>query len=144
MLIVLNRRTPRTKSVFDRTSRRYSYIETNCSHDNQEEPITISNTNQDIDQNHLDLTDSTLRQYNDVIISSNGQDDSTVSYSDDIDDDDDSDEYAYFILFYIKFFFFALPSFLLHSPCTISAVFCFASMLLVLLVLVHHLLIFIF
>jgi hypothetical protein len=140
MLIVLNRRAPRTKSLHDRTSHRYSIVDSNCSHDNQQEPITISNNKQDIYQNDLDLTDSTLRQYNDVIISSNGQDDSTVSFSDDINDDDDSDEYAYFILHSPRFFFLSLslPSFLLHSPCTVLAVFCFAWMLLVLLLLVHH------
>ncbi len=145
MLIVLTRRAPRTKSIFDRTSHRYSSVDSNCSHDNQQS----SNNKQDMDQNHLDFTDSTLRQSNDVSISSNGQDDSTVSYSDDIDDDDDnSDEYAYFILhcLFSLFFFLLLPSFLLHSPCTISAVFCFAWMLLLLLLpfLVHHSLILIF
>jgi hypothetical protein len=149
MLIVLNRRVPRKKSVFDRTSHRYSTVDSTCSHDNQQESITISNNKEDIYQNDLDLTDSTLRQYNDVIISSNGQDDSTVSFSDEIDDDDDSDEYAYFILHCLfLFFFFFFSSFLIHSPCTISAVFCFAWMLLFLLLLplflVHHLLIFIF
>jgi hypothetical protein len=69
----------------------------------------ISNNNkQDIRQNHLDLTDSTLRQYTDMIISSNGEDDSTVSFNGDIDDDDDSDEYAYFIVHYFFFFSFFL------------------------------------
>jgi hypothetical protein len=116
MLIVLNRRAPRTKSLHDRTSHRYSIVDSNCSHDNQQEPITISNNKEDIYQNDLDLTDSTLRQYNDVIISSNGQDDSTVSFNDDINDDDDSDEYAYFILHSHGFFFslslsLSLPSY---------------------------------
>ncbi|UJR23120.1 hypothetical protein I4U23_026141 [Adineta vaga] len=73
------RRVPRKKSVFDRTSsRRYSSVD--------------SNGQQDINPNHLDITDSILRQYNDVINSSNGQDDSTVSFNDDIDDDDDDDD----------------------------------------------------
>jgi hypothetical protein len=91
MLIVLHRRLARTKSTFDRTSHRYSSIDSNYTHQN-------SNNKDDVDRNDLDLTDSTLRQYNDVIISSNGQDDSTVSFNDDIDDHD-SDEYGYFIFF---------------------------------------------
>ncbi|CAF3773395.1 unnamed protein product [Rotaria socialis] len=88
------RRTPRTKSLFERmSSRRVSSVDSNCSYDNQEEPTIIYNTNdQEISQIHLDLTDSTLPQYNDVIMSSNEQDDSTVSFNGDIDDDGDSDE----------------------------------------------------
>jgi hypothetical protein len=106
MLIALNRHAPRRKSTFDRTSsRRYSSVDSNCSYDNQQVPIMISNNNkQDIRQNHLDSTDSTLRQYTDMIITSNGEDDSTVSFNGDIDDDDDSDEYAYFIVHYFFFF----------------------------------------
>ncbi|CAF1562698.1 unnamed protein product, partial [Adineta ricciae] len=86
-------RTPRTKSLFERmSSRRVSSVDSNCSYDNQEEPTIIYNTNdQEISQIHLDLTDSTLPQYNDVIMSSNEQDDSTVSFNGDIDDDGDSD-----------------------------------------------------
>jgi hypothetical protein len=114
MLIVLYRRAPRTKSIHERTSHRYSLVDSTCSHDNQQELLTISNNKQDIYQNHLDLTDSILRQYNDVIISSNGQDDSTVSFSDDIDDDD-SDEYAYFILCRPPFFLFLPSSFSLYN-----------------------------
>ncbi len=33
MLIVLTRRAPRTKSIFDRTSHRYAVVDSNCSHD---------------------------------------------------------------------------------------------------------------
>lgn len=145
IFIILNRRTPRTKSIFDRTSsRRYSSVDSNCSYDNQQVPTIMFNNNnkQDIRQNHLDLTDSTLRQYHDMIISSNGEDDSTVSFSGDIDDDD-NDEYAlvYFTLLFFSFFSSFLPFFFIF-PCTISVVFCFAWMLLLLLV--HHLLISIF
>jgi hypothetical protein len=109
--IVLLRRIPRTKSNFDRTSaRRYSSVDSHCSYDNQQEPMTISyNNKQETYSNHLDLTNSTSRQYNDMIISSNGQDESTVSFGGDIDDDD-SDEYAYFILHCFFFFSFSLPS----------------------------------
>ncbi|CAF1974790.1 unnamed protein product [Rotaria magnacalcarata] len=88
------RRTPRTKSLFERmSSRRVSSVDSNCSYDNQQEPTIISNTDdQEFSQIHLDLTDSALPQYNDVIMSSNEQDDSTVSFNGDIDDDGDSDE----------------------------------------------------
>lgn len=85
---MLYRRAPRTKASIDRTSNRQSIIDSTSSHDQQEN----TNNKEDNDQNQLDLTDSTLRQCNDVITASNGQDDSTVSF-----DDDDSDEYAYFI-----------------------------------------------
>lgn len=130
-LLAFDRRAPRKKSLFDRTSsRRYSSVD--------------SNGQQVINPNDLDLTDSILRQHNDVINLSNGQDDSTVSFNDDIDDDDDdddSDEYGYFIL-YCLFSFLSLfsvcvcpSSFLLHFPCRILAVFCFAWMLLLLLLL---------
>lgn len=94
MLVVLYRRVPRTKATIDRTSNRQSIIDSNSpsspssSSDHHHHP----HPHQDNDQNQLDLTDSTLRQYNDVITASNGQDDSTVSF-----DDDDSDEYAYLI-----------------------------------------------
>ena len=112
MFFTLCRRKPRTKSVFDRvSSRRHSSVDSSRSYDNQQESVRISNNNQDICTNHLGLTDSTLQLYNNVIMSSNGQDDSTVSFNGDIDDDD-SDEYAYFIS-YCRFFFF--PSFLLSA-----------------------------
>jgi hypothetical protein len=112
MLIVLPRREPRRKSNYDRTSaRHYTSFDTNSGYDNQQEATTTFNNKQDIYRNNLDLTDSTLRQYNDMIISSNGQDESTVSFGGDIDDDDDSDEYAYFILHYLFFFFRSLASF---------------------------------
>lgn len=93
---MLYRRAPRTKATIDRTSNRQSVIDSNSSSaaavtsSDQQEYV---NNREDNDQNQLDLTDSTLRQYNDVISASNGQDDSTVSF----DDDDDSDEYAYLI-----------------------------------------------
>ena len=94
-LLAFDRRAPRKKSVFDRTSsRRYSSVD--------------SNGQQVINPNDLDLTDSILRQHNDVINLLNGQDDSTVSFNDD-DDDDDSDEYGYFIL-YCLFSFLSLFS----------------------------------
>lgn len=93
---MLYRRAPRTKATIDRTSNRQSVIDSNSSSSaaavsssDQQEYV---NNREDNDQNQLDLTDSTLRQYNDVISASNGQDDSTVSF-----DDDDSDEYAYLI-----------------------------------------------
>lgn len=111
MLIALYRRAPRTKATIDRiSSRRHSSIDSSCSFDHQPESNIISNTNnQDICQNHLDLTRSTLPQYNDVYMSSNGQDDSTVSFNGDINDNGDSDEYAYFIL-HCRFLIFFLPS----------------------------------
>jgi len=93
LLIILSRRPPRTKSNFDRTSaRRHSGFDSTNSYDNHQESLRKQNTY----QNNLDLTDSTLRQSNDVIISSNGQDESTLSYAGggDIDNDDDSDEYV--------------------------------------------------
>jgi hypothetical protein len=91
MLIAFNRRTPRTKSVFDRTSsRRYSSLDydSNGSYDNHQEH------NEDIYQNGFD---SVLRQNDDAILSLNGHD---------IDgDDDNSDEYACFI--FMKCYFFS-------------------------------------
>jgi hypothetical protein len=91
MLIALNRRVPRTKSVFDRTSsRRYSSVDcdSNGFYDNQQEH------NEDIRQNHLNFIDSRLRQNDDDILSLNGHENLTMSF----DGDNDSDEYACFIL----------------------------------------------
>jgi len=107
MLIALNRRVPRTKSVFDRTSsRRYSSVDcdSNGFYDNQQE------CNEDIRQNHLNLIDSRLRQNEDAILSLNGHENLTMPF----DGDNDSDEYACFILQNAIFFspyaftFFAL------------------------------------
>ena len=118
---MLYRRAPRTKASIDRTSSRQSIIDSTPSHDHQEN----TNNKEDNDQNQLDLTDSTLRQCNDVITASTAQDDSTVSF-----DDDDSDEYAYLILHRPTAFFFLLLLLFFTLPCTVSAVFCFAWMLL--------------
>jgi hypothetical protein len=104
MLIALNRRAPRTKSVFDRTSsRRYSSIDydSNGFYDNQQEHMIIdNNNNEDIRRNHFNLIDSILRDNDNVLVSLNGHDNSTVPFDDDDDDDNDndSDEYACFIL----------------------------------------------
>jgi hypothetical protein len=109
MLIALTRRVPRTKSVFERTSsRRYSSFDydSNGFYDDQQESMIIDNG--DGDQNHLNSINSILGQNDDAIVSSNGHDDSTVSF----DGDDISDEYACFIL-YTLFLFSLYISFLL-------------------------------
>ena len=50
-------------------------------YDNQQERIIIDNNhNGDHRQNHLNLLDSILRQNDDAIVSSNGHDDSILSY----------------------------------------------------------------
>lgn len=103
MLIAFNRRVPRTKSVFDRTStRRYSSVDydTNGFYDNHQEHKEA------IRQNHLNLLDTILRQNDDVIASLNGHENSTVSFD---NDDDDSDEYACFIIFFQSNAIFSSP-----------------------------------
>ncbi len=96
LLIAFNRRVPRTKSVFDRTSsRRYSSLDydSNGFYDNHQEQMIIdNNNNEDIRQNHFHLLDSILRQNDDVFVSMNGHENFTVTFDD--DDEDDSDEYA--------------------------------------------------
>ena len=106
MLIVLRRRAPRTKSITDRTLQGYILVDSSHCHD---QAVNLNNK-EDTNVNNLDLTDSTLRKDNDVIISSNGQDDSTVSF-----DDDESDGYAYFILHRSLYLhLFVLPSLLVQ------------------------------
>ncbi|CAF3366099.1 unnamed protein product [Rotaria socialis] len=88
----IRRRIPRTKSIFERTSsRRYSSVdlEPNGFCDNQQERMINDNTNHGhIRQNHLHFIDSILRQNDDAIVSSNGHDESTISF----DGEDNSDE----------------------------------------------------
>ncbi|CAF3896572.1 unnamed protein product [Rotaria magnacalcarata] len=88
----IRRRIPRTKSVFDRTSsRRYSSVDfqTNGFCDNQQERMLNDNTNHGhTRQNHLHFIDSILRQNDDATVSSNGHDESTISF----DGEDNSDE----------------------------------------------------
>jgi len=96
MLIAFNRRVPRTKSVFDRTSsRRYSSLDydSNGYYDHQQEHMIIdNNNNEDIHQNHLNFIDSIVGHNDDGTILLNGYDNLTISFDD--DDDNDSDEYA--------------------------------------------------
>jgi hypothetical protein len=99
MLIALNRRVPRTKSIFDRTSsRRYSSVEYdgNGFYDTQQECMIIHNNHNG--DNHLN---STLRQNDDeAMVSSNECDVVTILF----DDEDNNDEYAllYFTQCYIS------------------------------------------
>lgn len=96
MLVALNRRVPRTKSVFDRTSsRRYSCVDldTNGYYDKQQERVVIENShNGHSRQNTLNLIDSILRPNDDAGVPLNGHDDFTVLF----DVDDEIDEYACF------------------------------------------------
>lgn len=101
MLIALNRRVPRTKSIFDRTSsRRYSSVEydANGFYDTQQECMTVHNNhNGDNHENHLN---STLRQNDaEAMVSSNECDVVTILF----DDEDDNDEYA--LLYFTKCYF---------------------------------------
>lgn len=96
MLIALNRRIPRTKSVFERTSsRRYSSFDYDLNvYDNNhnDEQIIIDNNNnpEDIRQNHLNLIDTILRQNEDGFVSLNGHENFIISFN----NNDDNDEYA--------------------------------------------------
>jgi hypothetical protein len=102
MLIAFNRRVPRTKSVFDRTSsRRYSSLDYDSNgyydhHQQQQQYHSIidnnnNNTNGNGCQNHFHFIDSIIGHNDDGSLIFNGHDDFTVSFG---DDDDDSDEYA--------------------------------------------------
>ena len=98
MPIALNRRVPRTKSVFDRTSsRRYSSLDfgSNDFYDTHKQNIIVHSVNNgNMCQNYLNLINSVLRPNDDAIISSNGHDDFTISLA----NENDSDEYEYCIL----------------------------------------------
>jgi hypothetical protein len=104
MLIAFNRRVPRTKSVFDRTSsRRYSSLDydSNGYYDHQQEHPIIDNNNNNghSRQNHLHFIDSIIGHNDDGMILFNGHDNLTVSFD---DNEDDSDEYA---LAFLSFFY---------------------------------------
>lgn len=119
MLIALNRRVPRTKSIFDRTSsRRNSSVEYDPSgyYDTQHECVIIDNHNHNGNghSNHFNLTDSMLRQNNDEAMGLSNECDAVSIL---FDEEDDSDEYA------LLYFTNAISLFLIHW-------FCFASMLL--------------
>ena len=95
MLTALNRRVPRTKSVFDRTSsRRYSSVDydSNGSYDNLPEYHTNGhNAHHDFSTNHSNGIDSRLQPDDAMLVPSNGYHDALASCN---GGDDDTDEYA--------------------------------------------------
>ena len=94
MLTALNRRVPRTKSVFDRTSsRRYSSVDydSNGSYDNLHEYHTNGHhVHHDFSMNHSNGIDSRLQPDDAMLVPSNGHHDLLAPCN----GDDDTDEYA--------------------------------------------------
>jgi hypothetical protein len=116
MLMALNRRAPRTKSVFDRTSsRRYSSIDYDSNgFDDNESQLHNHDTNHRTHfvANHLNLLDSIFQQqqqqqyqqqYDDNFTVGNGQYDLTSAFDDDDNDNNDGNIHEYACFIFLRF-----------------------------------------